>query len=177
MLTQVSREYFYDDTVDPAACIDILLVSRFHYIEVRLLNDALLRKKDKPLSILEEHRREYATEHNNIEKLEDIDGARTELQEVSEATRIAELEQEVASLKERPAAREEAAPPACECKGLSAVVLQMRQEGKTDEEIAAALKEKGLSLSQIGVTLHSDPLSVSQDAITMCAKRLIGIAK
>lgn len=61
--------------------------------------------------------------------------------------------------------------------GALAVVIKMLGEGSTEEDIAKHLKEKGgLSYSQVGVLLHESPLTVGDSAITMRAKRLLGIA-
>lgn len=59
--------------------------------------------------------------------------------------------------------------------GALSVVVKMLEGGSTKEDIASFLKGKSLSYSQIGILLHADPLSVSGDAVTMCAKRLLGI--
>lgn len=58
-----------------------------------------------------------------------------------------------------------------------ATVLGMLEKGDTKEKIARFLKDQGLSYAQVGVLLHDDPLCIGNDAITMCAKRLLGIAK
>lgn len=61
--------------------------------------------------------------------------------------------------------------------GAVSLVVGMLEDGFTKEDIAKHLKEKGgLSYSQVGVLLHENPLSVSNEAISMYAKRLLGIA-
>lgn len=60
--------------------------------------------------------------------------------------------------------------------GALAVVIKMIEKGYTEVEIAKHLKEGGLSYSQVGVLLHESPLTVGDSAITMRAKRLLGIA-
>ena len=61
--------------------------------------------------------------------------------------------------------------------GALSLMVGMLEAGSTKEDIAKHLKEKGgLSYSQVGVLLHENPLNVGDSAITMCAKRLLGIA-
>ena len=59
--------------------------------------------------------------------------------------------------------------------GLCSIVIRMRQEGKTDEDIAKFLDASGCSNAQIGVLLHPNP-EASQDARTKLAQRLLGKA-
>lgn len=59
--------------------------------------------------------------------------------------------------------------------GLCSLVIRMRQEGKTDGEIAEFLNSSGCSNAQIGVLLHPNP-EASQDARTKLAQRLLGKA-
>lgn len=59
--------------------------------------------------------------------------------------------------------------------GLCSLVIRMRQEGKTDEDIAEFLDASGCSNAQIGVLLHTDP-EASKDARTKLAQRLLGKA-
>lgn len=59
--------------------------------------------------------------------------------------------------------------------GLCSCVIRMRQEGKTDEEIAAFLESSKCSLSQIGVLLHPDP-GATHAAQRKLAQRLLGKA-
>lgn len=59
--------------------------------------------------------------------------------------------------------------------GLCSLVIRMRQEGKTDEEIAEFLDSSGRSLSQIGALLHTDP-EATQAAQMKLAQRLLGKA-
>ena len=59
--------------------------------------------------------------------------------------------------------------------GLCSLVIRMRQEGKTDEEIAEFLDSSGRSLSQIGALLHTAP-EATQAAQMKLAQRLLGKA-
>lgn len=62
--------------------------------------------------------------------------------------------------------------------GLCSVVIQMREEGKTDEEIAKHLrhlKASELSIPQIGALLHTNPY-VSNSARVKYAQRLLGVS-
>ncbi|MFR8055237.1 MAG: hypothetical protein ACLU6O_11215 [Bilophila wadsworthia] len=59
--------------------------------------------------------------------------------------------------------------------GLCSLVIRMRQEGKTDEEIAEFLSSSRRSLSQIGALLHTDP-EATQAAQVKLAQRLLGKA-
>ena len=59
--------------------------------------------------------------------------------------------------------------------GLCSIVLQMRRDGKTDEEIAKHLKTSGLSIPQIGALLHTSPY-VSNSARVKHAQRLLGVS-
>lgn len=59
--------------------------------------------------------------------------------------------------------------------GLCSLVIRMRQEGKTNEEIAEFLDSSGRSLSQIGALLHTDP-EATQATQMKLAQRLLGKA-
>jgi len=59
--------------------------------------------------------------------------------------------------------------------GLYSIVLQMREEGKKDEEIAKHLKSSGLSIPQIGALLHTNPY-VSNSARVKYVQRLLGVS-
>lgn len=59
--------------------------------------------------------------------------------------------------------------------GLCSIVLQMRGEGKKDEEIAKHLKTSGVSIPQIGALLHANPY-VSNSARVKYAQRLLGVS-
>ena len=59
--------------------------------------------------------------------------------------------------------------------GLYSIVLQMREEGKKDEEIAKHLKSSGLSIPQIGALLHTNPY-VSNSERVKYVQRLLGVS-
>ncbi|MDY3682848.1 hypothetical protein [Bilophila wadsworthia] len=59
--------------------------------------------------------------------------------------------------------------------GLCSIVLQMRGEGKKDEEIAKHLKTSGVSIPQIGALLHANPY-VSNSARVKYVQRLLGVS-
>jgi len=59
--------------------------------------------------------------------------------------------------------------------GLCSIVLQMRGEGKKDEEIAKHLKTSGVSIPQIGALLHATPY-VSNSARVKYVQRLLGVS-
>lgn len=69
---------------------------------------------------------------------------------------------------------------ACACKGLPAIVCQMRREGRNEEEIAKHLWDKGQGCSnpQIGALVHPTAKvgETTSDAMTKYAQRLLGKA-
>ena len=108
--------------------------------------------------------------------------------EAALAAKDAELEQaraEVAALREENAAlkaaleqaRQAQASPTLEGHGLCSRVITMRQEGKTEEEIAAMLHDSGewCSVAQVGALLYRGG-RVSKDAMLKHAQRLLGKA-
>ena len=108
--------------------------------------------------------------------------------EAALAAKDAELEQaraEAAALREENAALKAAleqaqqaqASPPLEGHGLCSRVITMRQEGKTEEEIAAVLHDSGAwcSAAQVGALLYRGD-RVSKDAMQKHAQRLLGKA-
>lgn len=89
--------------------------------------------------------------------------------ELEEATRRAD------EAEQRAVKAEEQSASCLDGHGLCSVVIQMREEGKTDEEIAKHLKASGLSIPQIGVLLHTNPY-VSKSARVKHAQRLLGVS-
>lgn len=107
---------------------------------------------------------------------------------VALAAEDAEVEQaraEAAALREENAAlkaaleqaRQAQASPSLEGHGLCSRVITMRQEGKTEEEIAAMLHDSGkwCSVAQVGALLYRGD-RVSRDAMQKHAQRLLGKA-
>lgn len=82
--------------------------------------------------------------------------------------RTDEAEQQASNTKEQSASCRDG-------HGLCSIVLQMRGEGKKDEEIAKHLKASGLSIPQIGILLHTNPY-VSNSARVKYAQRLLGVS-
>lgn len=128
------------------------------------------------------------------EALEDLEELRSVL--IEKESRIAELEEQLADVQKTPEALsglgailEERDALISELQselgtlrklvggyGALSLIVGMLEAGSTKEDIAKHLKEKvGLSYSQVGVLLHENPLNVGASAITMCAKRLLGI--
>lgn len=72
------------------------------------------------------------------------------------------------------------ASPTCNCKGLPAVVCQMRRQGESEKEIAKYLWDKGQGCSnpQIGALVHPTAKvgETTSDAMTKYAQRLLGKA-
>ena len=108
----------------------------------------------------------------------ELEQARAEL-----AALKAELEQaraEMSTLREELAALEEARQGAAspEGHGLCSLVIMMRREGKTEEEIAAFLSNDGkwCSAAQIGALLYLKEGRVSKDAMQKHGQRLLGTA-
>ncbi len=86
-------------------------------------------------------------------------------------TRIAALEAELAAAKAEPATTLENG------KSLADVVCRMRQQGKTDEEIAAYLYDGGkwCSQAQVGALLHADENRIKNDSMKKAERRLLGL--
>lgn len=87
----------------------------------------------------------------------------------------AELEQARAALEE---ARRGQGAATLEGHGLCSLVITMRREGKTEEEIAAFLSDAGkwCSAAQIGALLYLKEGRVSKDAMQKHGQRLLGTA-
>lgn len=95
-----------------------------------------------------------------------------------------EREDTAALLREQPRheaaleqARQAQASPTLEGHGLCSLIIRMRQEGKTEEEIAAALYDSGkwCSLAQVGALLYRGD-RVAKEAMQKHAQRLLGKA-
>lgn len=108
-------------------------------------------------------------------------------------TALASKDVEISALREKVAALEEeqkqaraalegvrwgqgAASP--DGHGLCSLVIRMRKEGKTEEEIAAFLSDAGkwCSAAQIGALLYLKEGRVSKDAMQKHGQRLLGTA-
>lgn len=91
--------------------------------------------------------------------------------------RIAELETELAACREQLEEARRANPSSNEGHGLCSLVIRMREEGKTEEEIAAFLNDNKTwcTGSQVGALLHRGG-RVTADSMLKYGQRLLGKA-
>lgn len=80
---------------------------------------------------------------------------------------ITELEKALAE------ARQGTTTPNIEGHGFCSLVIRMRHEGKTDPQIAACLRDKGLSRSVIGALLSKDESVISEHGFRVRCDRLL----
>lgn len=57
--------------------------------------------------------------------------------------------------------------------GVLSIIINMRNDGKQESEIAHFLKKGGLSIAQVGALLYLGPLNTPQNTIASHAKRLL----
>lgn len=86
---------------------------------------------------------------------------------------IAELETELATCREQLEAARRANPSGNEGHGLCSLVIRMREEGNTDEEIAEHLKGKGLSRAIVGALMTRDENVIAEQSYRVKADRLM----
>lgn len=129
---------------------------------------AALREKDDRITDLETAL---------VAKDAEFEQARAEMSALREevAALKAKLEQVRAALEEARRGQEAAT---LEGHGLCSLVITMRREGKTEEEIAAFLSDAGkwCSAAQIGALLYLKEGRVSKDAMQKHGQRLLGTA-
>lgn len=101
----------------------------------------------------------------------------TEGTEINYKLRIAELETELAACREQLKEARGANPSGVEGHGLCSLVIRMRGEGRTEEEIAAHLHDnkQWCSAAQVGALLHRGG-RVTADSMLKYGQRLLGKA-
>lgn len=114
-------------------------------------------------------------EAENKQLKERITELETELAACRE--QLEEARREISGKKEHETAHGEEFPAEYEGHGLCSLVIRMRKEGQTEEEIAATLRGSGkwCSVSQIGALLHRGG-NISAASMSKHAQRLLGKA-
>lgn len=154
-------KYYTEPTLDFLSFFSLILLIIQLYYHVKKASKYLELLKDAMKALSQKEEEGYRL----CERISDLEAKnqclKTQLEEASRRTDEA---------KERAAS-------CCEIEdhGLCSVVIRMRGDGKTDEEVAVALQGFGCSNAQIGALLHLDP-AVSEGARTKLAQRLLGKA-
>lgn len=89
-----------------------------------------------------------------------------------ETKRLVDAGAIVAATEHNPSAQDGTAPLLAG-HGVLSTIINMRNDNKSESEIAHFLKDGGLSISQVGALLYPDPLNTPQNTISSYAKRLL----